>query len=305
MVVEKYKPSLYKGLSTIKRGYFLKIKLSYITRTLLVVASFLIAYTSTADTLHGRIVGVADGDTVTLLDDTNTQWKIRLMGIDAPEKKQAFGQKSKESLSALLFNKQVQVEFNKRDKYGRTVGKILVDGVDANLEQVKSGMAWHYKQYEREQPAEDRTKYAQAEEQARAAKRGLWVDPDPTPPWDWRHQQKAESHTAKWTGVGGTESQNFYADLTTIRKTGNRVKMWSLLDLKVADTTLSKPYLSMKMHNEYDCKLEQYRFLSSSNYSENMGSGDEVFRNATVADWNPIPPTSAVRALWKAACKKH
>lgn len=167
------------------------IKLSYLPRILLLAASLLFANTSTADTLHGRVVGVADGDTVTVLDATHTQWKIRLTGIDAPEKKQAFGNKSKEHLSNLVFNKQVAVDYTKQDKYGRTVGKILVDGVDANLEQVKAGLAWHYKQYQREQSPDGRIAYAQAEEQARAAKRGLWVDTDPTPPWDWRHQRKS------------------------------------------------------------------------------------------------------------------
>lgn len=283
----------------------MKKELSLIPQILLLATLLSVAHTSTADTLHGRVVGISDGDTVTVLDDTNTQWKIRLMGVDAPEKKQAFGNKSKERLSVLVFNKQVAVEFNKRDKYGRTVGRILLGGTDANLEQVKAGMAWHYKQYEREQSVADRAAYAQAEEQARIAKRGLWADPDPTPPWDWRKQQKAESHAAEWTGVGGTDSQNFFADLTTIRKTGNIAKMWSLLDLKTADTTLSRRYLSMKMQNEFDCTRGEYRFISSQNYSGNMGMGEVVFRNDTVAEWNPIPPNSAVRSLWKAACKKY
>ncbi|CAG1004641.1 Endonuclease YhcR [Methylophilaceae bacterium] len=162
----------------------------YFTRIMLLVASLLLNHTSAADTLQGRVVGVSDGDTVTLLDDSNTQFKIRLMGIDAPEKKQAFGSRSKESLSALVFNKQVIVEYNKKDKYGRTVGKILVDGVDANLEQIKAGLAWHYKKYQKEQSLDDRSIYAQAEEQARAERRGLWLDAEPTPPWDWRKQQK-------------------------------------------------------------------------------------------------------------------
>lgn len=162
----------------------------YFTRIMLLVASLLLNHTSAADTLQGRVVGVSDGDTVTLLDDSNTQFKIRLMGIDAPEKKQAFGSRSKESLSALVFNKQVIVEYNKKDKYGRTVGKILVDGVDANLEQIKAGLAWHYKKYQKEQSLDDRSIYVQAEEQARAERRGLWIDAEPTPPWDWRKQQK-------------------------------------------------------------------------------------------------------------------
>lgn len=112
------------------------------TRFLLLAAT-LLACPSYADTLQGRVVAVTDGDTVTVLDADNTQFKIRLMGIDAPEKKQAFGSKSKESLSSLVFNKQVTIEYSKHDRYGRTIGKIIVDGVDANLEQVKVGMAWH------------------------------------------------------------------------------------------------------------------------------------------------------------------
>jgi endonuclease YncB( thermonuclease family) len=168
----------------------------HFTRILLLAASLTFAYTCAADTLHGRVVGVYDGDTVTVLDGTNTQWKIRLMGIDAPEKKQAFGNKSKEHLSGLVFNKQVTVEYRKKDRYGRTVGKILVQGLDANLEQVKAGMAWHYKQYQREQSEADRIAYAKAEEQARAGRRGLWFDHEPAPPWDWRKQQKAMRRSA-------------------------------------------------------------------------------------------------------------
>lgn len=143
-----------------------------------------------ADTLLGRVVGIADGDTVTVVSESNTQYKIRLMGIDAPEKKQPFGSKSKESLFAMVFNKQVSVEYKKRDKYGRIVGKILVDGIDANLEQLKAGLAWHYKKYQKEQPIADRATYSHAEDLAKAERRGLWIDPNTIPPWEWRKQQK-------------------------------------------------------------------------------------------------------------------
>ncbi len=161
------------------------------TLKLLIVSALLVFGTTTgAATLQGRIVAISDGDTVTVLDASNTKTKIRLVGIDAPEKKQAFGSRSKESLSALVFNRQVTVEYEKKDRYGRTVGKILVNGVDANLEQVKSGMAWHYKKYQKEQPLADRTTYARAEDEARAAKRELWKDPDPIPPWEFREAQK-------------------------------------------------------------------------------------------------------------------
>ena len=143
-----------------------------------------------ADVLTGRVVGVADGDTVTVLDDSRQQHKIRLMGIDAPEKKMPFGNRSKQALSELVFDRQVQIEYSKNDKYGRIVGKIIVGGVDANLAQIKAGMAWHYKQYQREQTEGDRIAYALAEDDAKVTKRGLWKDADPMPPWEWRKQQK-------------------------------------------------------------------------------------------------------------------
>jgi endonuclease YncB( thermonuclease family) len=162
-----------------------------ILRSVLIVVMLHCGYAS-ADMLQGKVIGIGDGDTVTVLDSDNQQWKIRLMGIDAPEKKQAFGTKSKESLSVLIYGKQVSVEYYKRDRDGRTIGKITVDGVDANLEQIRAGFAWHYKKYAKEQSAEDRSAYADAEEQARATKKGLWTDPSPVPPWEWRHLQKAK-----------------------------------------------------------------------------------------------------------------
>jgi len=143
-----------------------------------------------AATLQGKVVGVADGDSITVLDDNKTQHKIRLLGIDAPEKAQAFGQKSKQTLHQLVHNKQVTIEFQKKDKYGRTVGKVLFNGNDICLEQIKLGMAWHYKQYESEQTKEDRETYAQAELATRAQALGLWKDKNATPPWEYRRQQK-------------------------------------------------------------------------------------------------------------------
>jgi endonuclease YncB( thermonuclease family) len=142
--------------------------------------------TSNAATLQGKVVGVADGDTITVLDATNTQHKIRLQGIDAPEKAQAFGQKSKQSLHQLVHSKQVTVDFDKKDKYGRTVGKVVLNGTDICLEQIKLGMAWHYKQYASEQTTVDREIYAKAELAARSDAIGLWKDKNSMPPWDFR-----------------------------------------------------------------------------------------------------------------------
>lgn len=152
----------------------------------------LLPCTALADMIRGKVVGITDGDTVTILDTSNTQHKIRLMGIDAPEKKMPFGQQSKQNLSDLIFNKQVLIEFSKKDRYGRTVGKITLNGLDANLEQIKAGMAWHYKKYQNEQSPEDRLAYAQAEVDARLAKQGIWSNPSPLPPWDWRKRHKGK-----------------------------------------------------------------------------------------------------------------
>jgi endonuclease YncB( thermonuclease family) len=163
--------------------------------------------TAGAATLTGKVVGVSDGDTITVLDAAKTQHKIRLAGIDPPEKAQPFGQKSKEHLSDSVFGKQVQVEYTKTDKYGRTVGKVLVNGMDANLEQIKAGFAWHYKEYAAEQPVADRATYASAETTARSASAGLWRDAKPMPPWEWRHGGKNEPTTessASGCACGGT-----------------------------------------------------------------------------------------------------
>jgi len=148
-----------------------------------------LACTANAETITGLVVGVADGDTITVLDADKLQHKIRLAGIDAPEKKQAFGNRSKESLSALAFDKTVNVETSKRDRHGRQIGKVLVNGQDVNLMQVERGMAWFYRQYQREQSPNDRRLYAKAEDAARADKRGLWRDADPLPPWVFRHNK--------------------------------------------------------------------------------------------------------------------
>jgi endonuclease YncB( thermonuclease family) len=137
-----------------------------------------------------RVVVVTDGDAITLLDSGTNQHKIRLSGIDAPEKGQPFGSRSKQSLSDLVFSKTVIVDTYKQDKYKQNIGKVLVEGIDANLEQVKRGLAWHFKAYEREQSTIDRQMYDAQENEAKLAKRGLWIDSDPMPPWKFRHRER-------------------------------------------------------------------------------------------------------------------
>ncbi len=153
---------------------------------------------ASAETLTGKVVAVSDGDTVKVLDADHNQHKIRLIGIDAPEKAQAYGQKSKQHLSDLIFGMDVLVEWHKRDRYQRIVGKIFVAPsncrtcdltVDVSLEQVQAGMAWWFRKYAKEQAPEDRLSYDSAEAEARNREIGLWRDPDPVPPWDYRHKR--------------------------------------------------------------------------------------------------------------------
>jgi len=148
-----------------------------------------------------KVVKVTDGDTVHVLDQSKTRYKIRLGGIDAPERKQAFGRKSTQNLAKYVAGEYIEVEYDKRDRYGRIVGKLLKDGRDINLLQVKGGYAWHYKQYQNEQSAEDRTLYNSAEAEARKKKLGLW-SAKAIPPWEWRRKGSQET-TKKGCNIKG------------------------------------------------------------------------------------------------------
>lgn len=159
-------------------------------RWMLAGALALVITAAQAEQVQGRVVGVTDGDTVTVLDDHKVQHKIRLAGIDAPEKGMPYGQRSKQYLSDLVFGKTVTLEGDKVDRYGRTVAKVILNGRDVNLAQIAAGMAWHYKKYDREQTANDRMLYGAEELNARAARRGLWGDPQPVAPWDWRAEKR-------------------------------------------------------------------------------------------------------------------
>lgn len=143
-----------------------------------------------AGTITGQVVAIADGDTVTLLNRSNRPHKIRLLGIDAPEKSQPFGTRSRQNLAELVFGKLVVAKCAKTDRYRRNLCKIEVDGIDANLAQIEAGMAWHYKMYQKDQKPADRKLYAQAEQDARQARRGLWIDRIPQAPWDYRKAKR-------------------------------------------------------------------------------------------------------------------
>jgi len=165
-------------------------------------------------TITGKVVGVTDGDTITVLDASRQQHKIRLDGIDAPESSQAFGQRAKESLSDLVFGKTVTVTSTKTDRYGRIVGKVMLDGRDINLEQIKRGMAWFFRKYAHELSRDDARAYEQAEADAIAKRRGLWSEPGPIAPWELRaaKRNEAETQPAPTTGeiIGNRNSYIYH-----------------------------------------------------------------------------------------------
>jgi endonuclease YncB( thermonuclease family) len=150
----------------------------------------LVSLLSLAEELVGKVIKVSDGDTIIVIDNNNQKHKIRLKGIDAPETQQLYGDISTQSLEELVYDKEVVVSWDKKDKYYRILGKVIVDGRDANYLQLKKGLAWYYKQYEKDLSDEDREKYIEAEEWARNYTEGLWADSKSIPPWEFRHKEK-------------------------------------------------------------------------------------------------------------------
>ncbi|MCW3478298.1 thermonuclease family protein [Neisseriaceae bacterium JH1-16] len=141
--------------------------------------------------INGRVVAVADGDTIIVLDAAQVEHRVRFAFIDAPEKAQAFGQRAKAALAARVYGREVRVEVVDRDHYGRNVGRVWQGDSDVNLVQLTDGYAWHYRQYaQNNQPPGDFARYAGAEAEARQAQRGLWQEPEPTAPWAYRRASR-------------------------------------------------------------------------------------------------------------------
>jgi endonuclease YncB( thermonuclease family) len=156
-------------------------------RFVFILGCFLCAVDSgAATTLHGKVVGITDGDTLTLLVD-HTQHEIRLAQIDAPEGGQPWGSSSKQALADKVFQKNVRVEVIDIDRYGREVGTVWLDGRNINRELIRSGDAWVYRQYLTDESL------LSDEQTARAGRAGLWDLPDPVAPWDWRHRKRSFS----------------------------------------------------------------------------------------------------------------
>ena len=154
-------------------------------KTLIISILLVLPTLLSAQVLSGKVVKIADGDTFTLLVNNHDQVKVRLDGIDAPEKKQAFGNKAKQFLSSMIRGVPVTVKVLKKDRYGRSIGKVSTSKVkDVNLEMIKAGYAWHYKEYNKEKS------YASAEINARKRKLGLWQDRNPIKPQDFRKMKR-------------------------------------------------------------------------------------------------------------------
>ena len=138
-----------------------------------------------------KVVGVNDGDTITVLyvdGDEKKEQKIRLATIDAPEYYQPYGKKSRQNLSDLVWKKEVRIREMGRDRYGRIIGEVFVEGKNINAEQIRNGYAWHYKRHQKQQSFAEREIYSKAEKYARENKLGFWQMKYPKPPWVYRKQ---------------------------------------------------------------------------------------------------------------------
>jgi len=133
----------------------------------------------------GRVISVLDGDTIEVLHNRHPE-RIRLQGIDCPERGQAFGTKAKQATSALVFGKEVTVKDHGRDRFGRTIGTVVMpEGTNVNHDLLKTGMCWWYRKY-----APGDSNLERLEKDAREGKKGLWADPQPVPPWEWRKRSR-------------------------------------------------------------------------------------------------------------------
>lgn len=153
-------------------------------KKLLLIITLLSCNLAFANDIYCKVVGITDGDTIKCLTDNKKQIKVRLYQIDAPESKQAFGSKSKQALSNLIFNKHVKIINHGNDRYRRMLGTIYYYNKDINLEMISRGMAWYYPF------AKKNEQYKQAEARARNNKIALWADKRPVAPWDFRKKNK-------------------------------------------------------------------------------------------------------------------
>jgi len=183
----------------------------------------------------GRVVNIADGDTITVLRDNTSQDKIRMYGIDCPEKSQPFGQKARQFTRSLVFGKRITFRTMDRDRYGRNIAWVYVGKTNVNAELVRVGYAWHYRKYS------DDPVLQRLENEARKAKRGLWSDTAPLPPWDYRNGKRMASSVNR-TG-------NAHAGTLSVKKDNATIHSAILYHGNVSSTKFHLPDCPA-----YDCK---------------------------------------------------
>ena len=170
----------------------------------LILSVLILNHAFASDTITGKVVSIADGDTITVLDSGKTQHKIRLYGIDCPESHQDYGSKAKEFTSNMVFGQTVSVKVMDTDRYGRTVGIVNIGSISLNEELLKNGMAWFYGQYCKTSFC---SQWNQYQEDARSQKLGLWSMSNPVPPWEFR---RGSSKTTPDPSAGTTQGAGIY-----------------------------------------------------------------------------------------------
>ena len=167
--------------------------ISYLRQTLfgsLLIGFGLYGPLAWSDSLIGRVVGVGDGDTVTVIDADQRKVTLRLAGIDAPEKSQDFGLEAKQALMQLCLDKPMLAEVRTTDRYGRLVARLSCNEVDVAASMLEKGLAWHFSRYAAAQPGLEAQLDLSAQNRAKIARVGLWSTAEPVAPWDWRTRQR-------------------------------------------------------------------------------------------------------------------
>ncbi len=157
--------------------------MKYIKSLIFVLSLFVLSTYS--QNISGKVVAITDGDTFKLLTKDSTLVIVRIANIDSPEKKQPYSQRAKQFVSDAIFGKVVVIKELKKDRYKRSVATVIYDkNLNLSEELLKQGLAWHYKQYSKDPMLQS------LEDQAKIKKIGLWQDPKPIPPWEWRANKK-------------------------------------------------------------------------------------------------------------------
>jgi micrococcal nuclease len=192
---------------------------------------------STGQRFSGVVVGVADGDTISVMRDGRAV-TVRLAGVDCPERAQAFGSRAKQFTSSLVFGRQVTVHLATTDRYGRLVGRVYEGRTDVSLELVRGGMAWHYRQYSNDRALRE------AEQEARSARRGLWADAHPTAPWEFRMAERHGGEEASAAGPDGSaEATAAGRRLAVGTEVGQRVEQ----TLGLSPAVAASPFLGLAL----------------------------------------------------------